>query len=212
MAQTIAEQGAVLLKNEGSSLPLSSSDTVLIGYMAEEMRYQGSGSSHINPTKLVNPTDAMPNLPFIACCDAFGNVTEKALKEAAETAKAHKTAVVIAGLPDIYESEAVDRENMCLPEGQNRMIETVAAANPNTVVVLLGGGAMELPWADRVKAILYMGLPGQAGGQAIVNLLFGRANPSGKLTETWPVFYENVISKDTFGKRNVEYREGIYVG
>lgn len=212
LAQKIAEQGAVLLKNEDGILPLRMTDMVLIGYMAKEIRYQGSGSSHINPTKLVNLTDAMPGVPYTPCCDAQGNVTEDALREVAEAAKAHKIAIVVAGLPDAYESEALDREHMSLPEGHNRMIEAVAAANPNTVVVLLGGSAMELPWADKVKAILYMGLPGQAGGQAAANLLTGKANPCGKLTETWPISYCDVISRDTFGKRNVEYREGIYVG
>ena len=90
---------------------------------------------------------------------------------------------------------------MGLPEGHNRMIEAVAVANPNTVVVLLGGSAMELPWADKVKAILYMGLPGQAGGQAMANLLTGKVNPSGKLTETCPLSYQDVISKNTFGRQ-----------
>lgn len=212
LAQTVAEQGAVLLKNEGGILPLSSPDMVLIGHMAKEMRYQGTGSSHINPTRLVNLTEAMSGIPFADCCDAQGNVAEDALRGAAQAAKAHEIAIVVAGLPEIYESEAFDREHMGLPEGHNRMIEAVAAANPNTVVVLLGGSAMELPWADKVKTILYMGLPGQAGGQAIANLLTGRANPCGKLTEAWPVSYSDVVSKDTFGKRNVEYREGIYVG
>ena len=212
LAQKIAEQGAVLLKNEDGILPLRMTDMVLIGHMAKEIRYQGSGSSHINPTKLVNLTDAMPGVPYTPCCDAQGNVTEDALRKAAEAAKDHKIAIVVAGLPDAYESEALDREHMGLPEGHNRMIEAVAAANPNTIVVLLGGSAMELPWADKVKAILYMGLPGQAGGQAAANLLTGKANPCGKLTETWPVSYCDVISRDTFGKRNVEYREGVYVG
>ncbi|MGN1368513.1 MAG: glycoside hydrolase family 3 C-terminal domain-containing protein [Aristaeellaceae bacterium] len=212
LAREIAEQGAVLLKNEGGILPLCASDMALIGQMAKEMRYQGSGSSHINPTRLVQLTDALPEVPFLPCCDAQGNVTADSLLEAARMAASRRIAVVVAGLPDAYESEALDREHMRLPEGHNRMIETVAAANPNTVVVLLGGSAMELPWADKVKAILYMGLPGQAGGQAIASLLTGQANPSGKLTETWPVSYTDVISKDTFGKRNVEYRESIYVG
>lgn len=212
LACEIAEQGAVLLKNEGGILPLCASDIALIGHMAADTRYQGSGSSHINPTRLVNLTDALPGVPFTDCCDAQGNATEAALQEAARAASAHRIAVVVAGLPDAYESEALDREHMRLPEGHNRMIEAVAAANSNTVVVLLGGSAMELPWADKVKAILYMGLPGQAGGQAIANLLTGKANPSGKLTETWPISYADVISGDTFGKRNAEYREGVYVG
>ncbi len=212
LAQTIAEQGAVLMKNEGGILPLNANDCVLIGYMAKELRYQGSGSSHINPTRLTSLTDAMPDVPFFACCDAQGNVTEELLKKAAAAAKSRKIAVVVAGLPEIYESEAFDREHMGLPEGHNRMIEAIAEANPDTVVVLLGGSAMELTWADKVKAILYMGLPGQAGGEAIANLLTGKANPSGKLTESWPFAYEDVISKDTFGVRNPEYRESIYVG
>ncbi len=212
LAQKIAEQGAVLLKNEDGILPLNTSDVMLTGYMAREIRYQGSGSSHINPTKLTNLTDAMRSVPFVPCCDAQGCVSEDSLQETVRAAKAHKIAVVVAGLPDAYESEALDREHMGLPEGHNRMIEAVAAANPNTVVVLLGGSAMELPWENKVKAILYMGLPGQAGGQAIANLLTGKVSPCGKLTETWPMTYDDVISKDTFGKRNAEYREGIYVG
>ncbi|MGN1163911.1 MAG: glycoside hydrolase family 3 C-terminal domain-containing protein [Candidatus Ornithospirochaeta sp.] len=210
-AEKIAEQGAVLMKNDGI-LPLDSSDIVLIGYMAKEMRYQGSGSSHINPTKLVTLCDAMPDVPFVECCDGDGNVTEDSLKKASDAAASHKIAVVVAGLPDAYESEAIDRDHMGLPDGHNRMIEKVTEANPNTVVVLLGGSPMELPWEDKVKAILFMGLPGQAGGEAIAALITGRANPSGKLTETWPLSYSDVISRETFGKRNVEYREGIYVG
>ena len=176
------------------------------------MRYQGSGSSHINPTKLVHLTDAVPDVPYYACCDALGNVTDKDLREAADAAGTRKIAVVVVGLPESYESEAFDRDHMKLPKGHNALVETVAKANPNTVVVLLGGSAMELPWADQVKAILYMGLPGQAGGQAAANLLTGKAVPSGKLTESWPLSYAEVISKDTFGKKNTEYREGIYVG
>ena len=212
LALKVAEQGAVLLKNEDNILPLAERDMVLIGHMAANLRYQGSGSSHINPTKLVNITNALPDVPCCGCGDQHGNVTEQDLRNAVEAAKKQKIAVVIVGLPDSYESEAFDRDHMRLPEGHNKLVEAVAKANPNTVVVLLGGSAMELPWADKVKAILYMGLPGQAGGQAAVNLLTGKANPSGKLTETWPLFYEDVISKDTFGKKNTEYREGIYVG
>ena len=212
LACTIAEQGAVLLKNDSHILPVRAEEIVLIGDMAKNFRYQGAGSSHINPTRLTSLTDALPEVPYFACCDAGGKVTESALQEAAARAKEAKAAVIVAGLPDSYESEGFDRENMKMPEGHNRMIETVAAANPNTVVVLLGGSAMELPWFGKVKAILYMGLSGQAGGQACANLLTGKANPSGKLTETWPLQYDDVVSKDTFGKRNVEYRESVYVG
>lgn len=212
LSQTIAEQGAVLLKNDSRILPADENDIVLIGDMAKNFCCQGAGSSHINPTKLTSLTDALPNALYFACCDSNGNVTEEALSEAAEAAKKAKIAVVVAGLPDSCESEGFDRENMKMPEGHNRMIESVAAANSNTVVVLLGGSVMELPWFNKVKAVLYMGLSGQAGGRACANLLTGKANPCGKLTETWPIRYDDVISKDTFGKQNSEYHESIYVG
>lgn len=211
LALEIARRGAVLLKNDGA-LPAKETDMVLIGHMAKEFRYQGAGSSHINPTKLISLTDALPDVPFCPCCDKDGNVTEESLREAAELAGSAKTAVVVAGLPDRYESEGLDRDNMAMPEGHNRMIEAVCAANPNTVVVLLGGSPMELPWFDKVKAVLYMGLSGQAGGQAAADLLTGRANPSGKLTESWPMRYEDVCCRDTFGTYHPEYRESIYVG
>lgn len=151
-------------------------------------------------------------IPYVACCDADGNVTEESLKAAKEAAAKHEIAVFVAGLPDAYESEALDRENMMLLKGHNRMIEAVSSVNDNTVVLLLGGSAMEIPWEEKVKAILYMGLPGQAGGEAAYNLLTGKAVPSGKLTETWPLSYQDVASRETFEKKNVEYREGIYVG
>lgn len=212
LAQKIAENGAVLLKNEGGILPLDAGDIALIGEMARTMRYQGAGSSHINATKLTTLCDALPDVPFAAGCDVKGAVTEESLREAAETARKAKIAVVCAGLPDIYESEGFDRETMAMPEGHNRLIETVAAANPNTVVVLFCGCAVETPWLDKVKAVLYMGLPGQAGGAAAANLLTGKANPCGKLTETWPLCYGDVPSRDTFGKKVTHYKEGLYVG
>lgn len=212
LAQKIAENGAVLLKNEGGILPLDAGGIALIGEMARTMRYQGAGSSHINPTQLTTLCDAMPGVPFAAGCDVKGTVTEESLREAAETAKQAKVAVVCVGLPDIYESEGFDRETMAMPEGHIRLIETVAAANPNTVVVLFCGCAVEMPWLDKVKAVLYMGLPGQAGGAAAASLLTGKANPSGKLTETWPLCYDDVPSRDTFGKKTTHYKEGLYAG
>lgn len=212
LARRVAEAGAVLLKNEGGVLPVRVEDMALIGSMAKDFRYQGSGSSHINPTKYVSLTDALPNVPYTPCGDKDGNVTQAELSVAVQAAKGSRVAVVVAGLPDSCESEGFDRPGMAIPEGHNRMIEAVAAANPNTVVVLLGGSPMELPWCDRVKAILYMGLPGQAGGEACAGLLTGKASPGGKLTESWPIRYGDVVSKDTFGKKNVEYRESVYVG
>ena len=212
LARRIAESGAVLLKNEEKLLPAPASDMVLIGEMARTMRYQGSGSSHINPTRLTTLCDALPGVPFAAGCDAKGAVTEESLAEAAALARTARVAVVCAGLPDLYESEGFDRETMTMPEGHIRLIETVAAANPHTVVVLFCGSAVETPWLDKVQAVLYMGLPGQAGGTAAADLLTGKANPCGKLTETWPLSYEDVPSRDTFGKKETRYKEGLYVG
>ena len=212
LARRVAESGAVLLKNEDGILPLQAEDVVLIGEMARTMRYQGSGSSHINPTRLISLCEAWPQAPFEPGCDTKGNVTEESLAQAAAAAKSAKVAVVCAGLPDLYESEGFDRETMAMPEGHVRLIETVAAANPNTVVVLFCGSAVETPWIDRVKAVLYMGLPGQAGGEAAAALLTGTANPGGKLTETWPLSYDQGPSRDTFGQKVTRYKEGLYVG
>lgn len=212
VSQAVAEGGAVLMKNDGGILPLNADDIVLIGEMARTMRYQGSGSSHINPTRLTSQTDALPNAPFEPCCDAKGEVTALGLAKAANAARKAKIAVVCAGLPDIYESEGFDRDDLRMPEGHLRMIETVAEANPNTVVVLFCGGVVETPWFDKVKAVLYMGLPGQAGGTAVANLLTGKVNPSGKLTETWPLSYANVPSRGAFGRKYTHYSEGLYVG
>lgn len=211
-ALRVAEGGAVLLKNEGNLLPLRSEDIVLIGDMAQNMRYQGSGSSHINPTRLTSLCDTLPDVPFVACCDERGAVTPVGMAQAIHAARKAKIAVVCAGLPGIYESEGFDREDLRMPEGHVRMIEAVAVANPNTVVVLFCGCAVETSWIDKVKAVLYMGLPGQAGGQAAADLLTGKVNPSGKLTETWPMALADVPSYETFGKKYTHYSEGLYVG
>ena len=212
LAREVAEAGAVLLQNRDGILPCRAEDMVLIGHMAGAMRYQGTGSSHINPTRLVQLTDALPGVPWVPCCGEDGSVTEEGLAQAVKAARETRVPVVVAGLPAPWESEGFDREDLALPEGHDRMIRAVAAANPRTVVVLLGGGAMELPWRDCVAAILYMGLPGQAGGEAAARLLTGAAVPSGKLAETWPRSLADVVSRDTFGRKAVEYREGLYVG
>lgn len=212
LAREVAEAGAVLLQNRGVVLPCKPEDMVLIGHMAGDMRYQGAGSSHINPTRLVQLTDALPEVPWVPCCDGNGAVTEEGLAQAVRAAKKARVPVVVAGLPAPWESEGFDRERLSLPAGHDSMIRAVAAANPRTVVVLLGGGVMELPWQDQVAAILYMGLPGQAGGEAAARLLTGGAVPSGKLAETWPLSLGDVVCRDTFGRKAAEYREGLYVG
>lgn len=214
LAKRAAAEGAVLLKNEGGILPLKQDAKIaVIGAMASAMRYQGAGSSHINPTKLSQPLALLPGAVYAPGCDGRGNTTDALLAQARAAAEKAEIALVFAGLPDHYESEGFDRDDMKLPEGHLRMIEAVVSANPNTVVVLLCGSAVECPWADRVKGILYMGLPGQAGGEAVADLLYGRSNPSGKLAESWPMAYGDVPSSEIYGKTaDALYQEGIYVG
>ena len=212
LARRAARESAVLLKNNGALPVESTDDVVFIGYMAEKLRYQGAGSSHINPWRLTNALDACPGVAYAQGCTENGDTTDELLAEAVDAAKKAKVAVVFAGLTDSYESEGFDRKSMAMPEGHNRMIEAVAAANPNTVVVLLCGSAVEVPWENEVNAILYMGLPGEAGGDAVCDLLFGKANPCGKLAETWPVSYSDCVSSSYYGSKDAHYREGIYVG
>ena len=214
LARQAAEAGAVLLKNEENLLPLREAAKIaVIGAMAKDMRYQGSGSSHVNSRKLTQPLECLPGAVFALGCDDRGDTTETLIAEAVEAAKNGEVAIVFAGLPARYESEGFDRDDMKMPEGHLRLIEAVAAANANTVVVLLCGSAVECPWADKVRAILYMGLPGEAGGEAVANLLYGRANPSGRLAESWPCRYEDVPSAEAFCKtKDALYVEGIYVG
>ena len=214
LAKRAAAEGAVLLKNEGGILPLQQGAKIaVIGAMAKNLRYQGAGSSHINPTKLTQPLDFLPDAVYAPGCDDRGDTTDALLEEARAAAEQTEVAVIFAGLPDRYESEGFDRNDMKMPAGHLRMIEAAVSANPNTVVVLLCGSAVECPWADRVKAVLYMGLPGQAGGEAIADLLYGCVNPSGKLAESWPFTYGDVPSSEVYGKTaDALYQEGVYVG
>lgn len=215
LAARIAAESAVLLKNDRQLLPLKGEDSVVfIGAMAENMRYQGTGSSRINPWKLTSVRDVCPDIPCVPGYKSQGETDEKLLREAAQAAKQADKAIVFAGLPESYESEGFDREHMNLPEGHNRLIEAVAAVNPNTIVVLFAGSPVELPWEEQVGAILYMGLPGQAGGVAARGLLFGRCNPCGKLAESWPMRYEDCVSSGFYAgnRRDAHYREGLYVG
>ena len=196
LAAEIAADCAVLMKNDGA-LPLKTDAKLHIsGDLFENMRYQGAGSSMINPARLTTPKDA-----FAARGLASVSVDDC------------DTILCFVGLTDEYESEGCDRENMRLPEKQLRQIDALCASGKPVVIVLFGGSPVELPFADKVSAILNMYLPGQNGGTAVARLLFGEANPSGKLAETWPFRYEDVPSAATFGKGiNEVYAEGTAVG
>lgn len=218
LSGNLAARCAVLLKNEDHVLPLSSNAKVaFIGEFAAKPRYQGAGSSHINVPHAVSALEAADGKDIIYAQGYDIHTEENAaelLTQAVETAKAADTAVIFAGLPDSFETEGCDRETMAIPENQNKLIEAVAAVNPNTVVVLHGGSAMELPWLDQVKAVLYVALGGENVGTATVKLLYGEENPSGKLAETWPKRLEDSPSYLNFPGEDgvVKYAEDIFIG
>ena len=215
LAKRAAAESAVLLKNKDHILPIAKDlDVLFIGPMAAQLRYQGGGSSHINPISLRQVTELRPDIPWVQGCQFDGGSDKKLLQEAEKAAKKAGIAVLFLGLPDRYESEGFDRETMAMPEGYTELIERVSAINPHTVVVLCCGSPVETPWADKVKGILYMGLPGEAGAEAIVDLLFGDACPGGKLAESWPLRYEDCVSSGYYSgqHKDAHYREGIYVG
>lgn len=219
LAAQIAAECMVLLKNEGNILPLKPNDSIaFIGEFAQKPRFQGGGSSHINPFKTTSALQAAADMPNVHYAKGFDIQTDAnsdaLLEEAAALAKRCKVAVVFAGLPDAYESEGYDRTHMRLPDCQNQLIARVLEANPNTVVVLHNGSPVEMPWAANVKGILEVYLGGQAVGLATVRTLFGQSNPCGKLPETFPLKLEDNPSYLFFGgeKDIVQYREGIFVG
>ena len=222
LARRAAAESTVLLSNDGL-LPLAADQTIaVIGAMASEPRYQGTGSSQVTPTRLERALDAIreraADAGGVAYVPAYepttGDLLDGALPEAIAAARAASVAIVLCGLPPTYESEGFDRSNMRLPGGHDRLVEAVCAANPRTAVVLLGGSPMELPWAGRPAAILACYLGGQAGGAAIADIVFGDAEPTGRLAETWPLALADVPADANFpgAPRQVEYREGIYVG
>lgn len=219
LARTAAAQSAVLLKNDGV-LPLNPDAKVaVIGAFARMPRYQGSGSSRINPKIIDNIWYRLEQRGVAAeYADGYdpttGDAGERQLLEAETLAARSDVAVVVAGLPARYESEGFDRKLMVMPRGMRELIDRVCAANPRTVVVLQGGAPMEMPWRDSPAAILLMYLSGCQGGGAAVDVLVGDVNPSGKLAETWPVDLAQTALGTTYPDMDNEvlYREGPFVG
>lgn len=219
LAARAARESAVLLENNGI-LPLDPEKTVaVIGAFAREPRYQGAGSSKINPYELDCALDEFERsgiaFDFAPGYDAYsGDATDAQIAQAVECAASHDVAVVFAGLPDRFESEGFDRKLMVMPRGHRSLIERVCRENPNTVVVLQGGAPMEAPWRRLPAAIMAMYLSGCRGGAAVVDLLYGRANPCGRLAETWPERLGDTALGAGYPDfdREVLYREGIYVG
>ncbi len=220
LARKIAGESMVLLKNKNNMLPLDKSKKIaLIGEMAKNPRYQGAGSSLINPTKLDNSFDELMNegvsLEYAPGYERKSDKpAENLIAEAVEIAKNADVAVLFVGLTESYETEGNDRKHINLPESHNALVDAVCAACEKVVVVLSGGCPVTMPWLDKVDAVLNGYLGGQAGGSAIVDILLGKVNPSGKLAETYPVALEETASSANFpgNPLTVEYREGIYVG
>ena len=220
LARRAAEESLVLLKNEGSLLPLAAGTKVaVIGDFAKNPRYQGAGSSMVNSTQVDVLLDKLIDselnvIGYQQGFDRHGKPDAALQKSACELATQADTVILCMGLDEIAESEGLDRSNLRLAQNQVDLLQAVAAVNPKIVVVLYSGSVVETPWLDNCQALLYAALGGQAGAGAVADALAGKVNPCGKLAETWPLAYADIPSAADFATRRktVEYREGLYIG
>ena len=220
LARRAAAESLVLLKNEGSLLPLAAGSKVaVIGDFAKNPRYQGAGSSMVNSTQVDVLLDKLIDselnvIGYQQGFDRHGKPDAALQKSACELATQADTVILCMGLDEIAESEGLDRSNLRLAQNQVELLQAVAAVNPKIVVVLYSGSVVETPWLDNCQALLYAALGGQAGAGAVADALTGKVNPCGKLAETWPLAYADVPSAADFATRRktVEYREGLYIG
>ncbi|WP_082492363.1 glycoside hydrolase family 3 C-terminal domain-containing protein [Leifsonia sp. Root4] len=222
LARRAAAAGAVLLANDGI-LPLRAEGSIaVIGPAAETPRFQGVGSSLVNARRVENMLDSLrarlgdaATLGFTPGYDLTdGSASAAQLQDAAELAAASDTVILMLAIPAGKEAEGIDRENITFPQGMNELVRRVTAANPRTVVVLVNGAPLELPWADDAAALLETYLGGEAGGPAIVDVLFGDAEPGGRLGESFPVAVADLPASANFPTTltQVQYRENLYVG
>lgn len=220
IARKVAEGSMVLLKNEDGILPLKSGAKVaVIGELAKAPRFQGAGSSVINPTKLDNAYDELVKLGVdVTYAQGYekgkDEINSQLVSEAKNVAAKADVALVFVGLTEEFEGEGYDRENINMPSSHNNLVSEIAKANENTVVVLAGGSVVYIPWISEVKALLNSGLGGQAGGSAVANILTGKVNPSGKTAETYPLTFDD---NPTFGNYPggpvvSEHKESVYIG
>ncbi|WP_016933674.1 glycoside hydrolase family 3 C-terminal domain-containing protein [Rhodococcus sp. R1101] len=221
LAREVAGQSIVLLRNENDLLPLATDANIaVIGELARTPRYQGAGSSRIEPTRLDNALDEIRSLsgrdvPFAAGYALDGSDSAELVDEAVKRAADADIAVVFLGVPAELESEGFDRDDLELPQRQTALLDAVLTANPNVVVVLSNGGVVRLSgFADRVPAIVEGWLLGQAGGGAVADVLYGHVNPSGRLAETVPIRLEDTPAHTNFPGEHghVRYGEGLFVG
>ena len=219
-AQRASEESIVLLKNENHILPLAKGAKVaVIGEFAQKARYQGAGSSVVNCTTLDHTMDIINrfDLNVVGFEPAYPRhgAPDAALRDkAVALARQADYVLMYIGLDEISESEGLDRSTLALPECQVEALRAVSQANPNVIVVLSAGSSVEMPWLDQCKGLVHAYLCGQAGAGAVLRVLLGEVNPSGKLSESYPVRYEDCSSAPYFPakERTVEYREGLYVG
>ena len=220
LARRAAAESAVLLKNDGNLLPLAAGASVaVIGDFAETPRYQGAGSSAVNSIKVDTFLDCLKDsglhsVGLAAGFDRQGKPDDAKKAEAVALAKKADTVLLCLGLDEIKESEGLDRADMKLADNQIELLQAVQQANPNTVVIVSAGASLETPWLAHCRALVYGALGGQAGAGAMVDVLTGKINPSGKLAETWANAHADIPAKDNFAGagRTVQYREGLYVG
>lgn len=220
LARKAASQSAVLLKNRENILPLKPGTHVaLIGDFAFEPRYQGAGSSMVSVTKLDKMTDLIGayDLVLTGVSRGYlrsGEADEVLLKEAADLAQSADVVIYCFGLDELSESEGIDRTHMRIPQNQITLLEAISRVNENVVGILSAGAAVEMPWHHCLKGLIHGYLYGQAGAGAMLDIITGKVNPSGRLNETYPVRYEDTPAFKYFPseQRNSEYREALYVG
>lgn len=220
LARKAAARSAVLLKNEENILPLRRGARVaLIGDFAFEPRYQGAGSSMVNATLLDKMADLIDGYDLVLAGTAKGYIrtgeeNAELGKEAVDLAQSADVVIFCFGLDELSESEGIDRTHMRIPQNQISLLEAMARVNENIVGILSTGASVEMPWHNCLKALLHSGLCGQAGAGAMLDIVTGKVNPSGRLSETYPLRYEDTPAFRYFpsAERNSEYREGMYVG
>ena len=220
LARKAAAQCAVLLKNEGAILPLKAGTKVaVVGDFAFLPRYQGAGSSMVNSTKVETIENLIKeeDLEVTAMCHGYkrsGEADSTLLSEAVKAAESADVVLYFFGLDEMSESEGLDRTHMHIPQVQVDVLRAMAKVNPDIIGVISAGSSIEMEWEDSLKAILHGYLTGQAGAGAMLDLIMGRVNPSGKLAETYPMVYEDTPSQPYYPakERNSDYREALFVG
>ena len=220
LARKVADESIVLMKNDKKLLPIAYNDKItVVGSLAETIRYQGSGSSRINPYRLVNFKDYATthklNFTYKEGYKLTNDGYDKELfDDAVNACRNGEKVILFVGLTDSYECEGYDRKDLSIPESHSALINAISDVNDNLIVVLLGGSPVEMPWIDKVHTLINAYLPGEGAGEAIADIIYGIVNPSGKLAETYPISLNDYLGSKYYkgGPKTTEHREGVYVG